>query len=193
MTLPPPVVYDPDKHKPILHQITQIHADCVLQDGMLANFLPDKKGRMDHDKLLNYWLNRSAQVESGSRDIILQFTDASETELAGVVSLDMPESESDPFRGLVEKLLVSPRFRKQGVARRVMAKLEEVARGKGRWGLALSTTIGSGAEMMYPKLGYTTYGVIPDYGIHPHTGELMDEMFFYKDLRKQDKNQSTIA
>jgi hypothetical protein len=48
----------------------------------------------------------------------------------------------------------------------------------------LDTTIGSGAEHVYPKLGYTALGVVPKYGIHPLTGELADELFFYKDLRE---------
>jgi len=36
---------------------------------------------------------------------------------------------------------------------------------------------------MYPKLGYREIGVVPNYGIHPLTRKLVDEMFFYKDLR----------
>lgn len=47
----------------------------------------------------------------------------------------------------------------------------------------LDTTIGSGAEHVYPKLGYKTIGIVPKYGISPKDGKLVDEMFFYKDLR----------
>ena len=94
----------------------------------------------------------------------------------------MPSVETGPFRGEVEKLLVSPRFRKVGVARRVMEKLEEVAKEKGRWNLMLDTTVGSGAESVYHKLGWTSIGVVPKYGIHPLTGELLGEVYFYKNL-----------
>jgi hypothetical protein len=48
----------------------------------------------------------------------------------------------------------------------------------------LDTTIGSGAEYVYPKLGYKELGIVPKYGIHPLTGKLADELFFYKDLRE---------
>ena len=44
-------------------------------------------------------------------------------EVAGYVCLRMPNAETGPFRGEVVKLMVSIRFRKIGVARRVMAKL----------------------------------------------------------------------
>jgi len=75
-------------------------------------------------------------------------------ELAGYVMLAMPESETGPFRGGVEKLFVSPRWREKGVARRVMGMLEEVAKKEGRGLLMLGTTKGSPAEVIYPRLGY---------------------------------------
>ncbi|KAK3068135.1 hypothetical protein LTR53_014525 [Teratosphaeriaceae sp. CCFEE 6253] len=190
MALPTPILYIPSKHEPILDQVAKIHADCVLQDGTLATFLPDDKGQMSHRKILDYWRRYHEEVEIGSRVIILQFLDDSEEQLMGYASLDMPPSETGPFRGSVQKLMVSPKYRYRGVARWVMAKLEEVAREQGRWMLVLDTTIGSGAESMYPRLGYIEIGTIPvsrvtptKYGIHPHTRQLVDEMFFYKDLR----------
>lgn len=33
-------------------------------------------------------------------------------------------------------------------------------------------------------MGWKELGVIPKYGIDPRTGELVDERFFYKDLRE---------
>lgn len=47
----------------------------------------------------------------------------------------------------------------------------------------LDTTIGSGAEHVYPKLGYKEVGRIPKYGFSPKNGEFVDEVFFYKDLK----------
>lgn len=46
--------------------------------------------------------------------------------------LSKPYWETGPFRGYVEKLLVSPLCRRVGVARALMLKVEEVAREKGR-------------------------------------------------------------
>ena len=140
MALPAPIIYDPDKHKPILHQVADIMGDCVTTDGTLATFLPDSKGRMSHDKILNWWLGRSESVEKGHRDIILQFTDDSETDLMGYVCLYMPPTETGPFRSEVEKLMVSPKHRYKGVSKRVMAKLEEIAKEKDR-GLIVCHTV----------------------------------------------------
>jgi hypothetical protein len=35
-----------------------------------------------------------------------------------------------------------------------------------------------------PKMGYKEIGVVPNYGFSPKDGKLVDEMFFYKDLRR---------
>ena len=48
----------------------------------------------------------------------------------------------------------------------------------------LDTTIGSGAEFVYPKLGYKEIGIVPAYGFSPKDGSLLDEIFFYKDVRQ---------
>lgn len=48
----------------------------------------------------------------------------------------------------------------------------------------LDTTIGLPAEQVYPKLGYNVWGILPKYGISPEDGSLVDEKFFYKDLRE---------
>lgn len=45
----------------------------------------------------------------------------------------MPDTETGKHRSEVGRLLVSPDFRKRGLARRLMGVLEEVARERGRW------------------------------------------------------------
>ena len=52
--------------------------------------------------------------------------------VAGVVMLSKPVSQTGPFRGIVEKLFVAPSWRRKGVAKLLMRKLEEVARRDGR-------------------------------------------------------------
>ncbi|KAL1310900.1 hypothetical protein AAFC00_001130 [Neodothiora populina] len=70
-----------------------------------------------------------------------------------------------------------------GVAKQLMHKLEEVAIAQRRHLLVLDTEVGSPAEAVYPRLGYTAVGTIPRYGISPKDGRLVDEIWFYKDLR----------
>lgn len=106
-----------------------------------------------------------------------------EYEVAGVVSLDKPDAETGPFRAEVQKLFTSPNHRRKGVARTVMGELERCARADGRWSLLLDTTVGTDAEGVYPRFGYERMGVVKGYGISPVDGELVDEVWFWKDLR----------
>ena len=65
-----------------------------------------------------------------------------------------------------------------------MGCLESVAAEIGRWSLLLDTTVGSDAEHVYPRLGYERVGFLKEYGYHPHDGHLVDEVWYWKDLRK---------
>lgn len=125
ISLPQPIYYDPSKHQHILAQIADIHHDCVIHDAMPLSIL-DVSNR---SKLDQYWLKKHAEVEDGKRVIVLQFvTDASgNEELAGLGSLHVPGEETGPFRSWIEKLMVSPRHRRKGFAKRLMDKLEEAA------------------------------------------------------------------
>ncbi|KKA31134.1 hypothetical protein TD95_000596 [Thielaviopsis punctulata] len=102
-------------------------------------------------------------------------------DLMGVVMLVMPFSETGPFRGYVEKLLVSPKFRRRGGARALLDALEKEAVKRGRCLLMLDTESGSAAEHLCRRLGWTELGQIPNFGLSPGGG-LRNETFFYKQL-----------
>ena len=128
--LPPVVLFDPDVHSTpeIIAQMAQIHADCVLQDGTHATFLPDPStGEMDMPKLRGFWEATTAETRTPHRVIALQFSTDAQTELIGFGGLHMPHWQTGPFRSQVQKLLVHPGHRRKGAARRVMAALESVA------------------------------------------------------------------
>src|SRR3546814_20723498 len=61
------------------------------------------------------------------------------------------------------KLLGHPDFRRQGIAKALMAELERRARELGRSLLTLDTRTGDQAEPLYASLGYKVAGMIPDY------------------------------
>jgi GNAT superfamily N-acetyltransferase len=56
--------------------------------------------------------------------------------------LDKPQTQTLPHTAWVEKLLVSPEWRRKGATKRMMAKLEEVARREGRTLLVSLVVIG---------------------------------------------------
>ncbi|KAJ7168712.1 acetyltransferase [Mycena filopes] len=114
--------------------------------------------------------------------MVLANDDAGQEQLAGYVVLYRPLTETGPFRGSVEKLLVSPNFRRRGIARKLMERLETEAKIRGQTLLMLDTEEDSPAENVYPKLGYNLLGVIPKYGVSPVDGSLIAGVFFWKQL-----------
>ena len=82
--------------------------------------------------MLDYWLSISEDIEKSRTLMILQFSREDEAEVAGYACLMMPATETGPFRGEVNKLMVSPDHRRKGVGRQVMEALERVARERGR-------------------------------------------------------------
>ncbi len=186
----------------VLSGIAHLHATCILNDGTLATFLPP----LSHEVIYKWWQERLVETTAGQRHILVCISEVSQRtgnlpapwsaegrdwpvlknglEVSGVVSLSTPFSQTGPFRALVQKLFVSPLHRRQGIARRMMVKLEEVSMTSGRWNLMLDTELGSEAENVYPRLGYERLGVVREYGISPKDGRLVDEVWFWKDLRK---------
>ncbi|KAK1965693.1 hypothetical protein LY78DRAFT_658044 [Colletotrichum sublineola] len=127
-------IFSPADHGHLIPYLAALHAACISSDRTLATFLPP----LSHEKLLGWWKDRIAEVTAGTR-IMLILLDESEpgskpkgTELMGVVMLLMPYSETGPFRGFVEKLLISPKFRRRGGARMLMSALEGEAVQRGR-------------------------------------------------------------
>lgn len=187
----------------LLAGVAHIHADCILHDDTLATFLPP----LDFTTMHRWWHDQLHEVTQGKRHIIVVLssdiprstsipssfpdhtipiisTSSGDVVVVGVVSLYKPITQTGPFRGLVEKLLTSPAHRRRGLARFLMTELEAVARIDGRWNLMLDTTVGSPAENVYPRLGYTKVGYVKDYGFSPKDNTtLVDEVWFAKDLR----------
>ena len=131
--MPETVLFDPARHQSLTPSFVDIHIACIEHDHTIAKFLPPFTPEK-RDKMLKWWQSKAEDVEKGDLDIIVDFlpNDHEKKQLARYAMLVKPPSETRPFRGIVEKLLVSPNFRRRGVARRVLDKLEEVARKEGR-------------------------------------------------------------
>lgn len=133
--------FDPAEHSAAIPYLAAIHASCITHDRTIATFLPP----LSHEKLLTWWKERIAEINDGTRVMYL-LLDADTTgklkgpEIMGVVMLYMPPSETGPFRGIVEKLLVHKSFRGRGGARALMDVLEADALERGR-GLLVSVNL----------------------------------------------------
>jgi ribosomal protein S18 acetylase RimI-like enzyme len=127
-------LFNPDETH-LVPYLAAIHANCITADQAIVSFLPP----IDREKLLQFWRDMINQVRTGERLMVVLFDESMSPQptqlglqLMGVVMLSTPPSETGPFRGWIEKLLVSPRFRRKGAATALMRKLEEEALRKGR-------------------------------------------------------------
>jgi ribosomal protein S18 acetylase RimI-like enzyme len=102
--------------------------------------------------------------------------------LRGTVQLDIGTPANQPHRAEVRKLLVHPECRRQGIARALMAALEDHTCRIGRRLLTLDTRTGDTAEPLYTSLGYRTVGSIPGYCLDPFTDVLDATTIMYKQL-----------
>ncbi|KAI0597877.1 acyl-CoA N-acyltransferase [Biscogniauxia sp. FL1348] len=195
MPTPSARLYSAREHGHLIPYIAALHAACISQDQVIATFLPP----LHHEKLLGWWKEAIAEAGRGSRliSLLLLLDDDDDdddkpgpgtgsaipkgTELVGVVTLSMPPGETAAHRGVVEQLFVSPKYRRRGGARALMAHLEAEALKRGRKLLILDTEAGSTAAQVCPRLGFTQIGMIPAYAISP-AGGLRDELFYYKQL-----------
>ncbi|MBB5546053.1 N-acetyltransferase [Paraburkholderia fungorum] len=102
--------------------------------------------------------------------------------IAGTVQLDYDTMPNQRHRAEVRKLLVHPAFRRQGIAKALMAELERRALQLQRSLLTLDTRTGDKAEPLYAALGYQTAGVIPQFCRDTQEERLDSTTIMYKAL-----------
>lgn len=76
--------------------------------------------------------------------------------------------------------------RRQGIARALMAAVEDEARARGRTLLALDTRTGDAAEPLDRSLGFEFAGVIPGYCRDPFVDRLDSTTLIHRRLRAKD-------
>lgn len=119
-----------------------------------------------------FWRNTvRPAVRSGTRLLLVARVAG---RIAGSVQLDWDTPPNQTHRAEVRKLLVHPAFRRQGLARRLMAELEQHARRLNRSLLTLDTRTGDAAEPLYASLGYAVAGVIPGFCRDPFAADQLD-------------------
>ena len=127
-----------------------------------------------------FWVNKVLPgVRSGDRRVLLA---RSQGKIVGTVQLELDMPPNQQHRASVAKLLVHPDARRQGVARKLMMALEELARAEGRTLLTLDTVTDSNAEHLYRSLSYVKSGVIPRFARKALSPELESTTIMYKEL-----------
>lgn len=167
-------VVDADEALALVEPLAAVLVDCVAGGASVSFMAP-----LPMSRAVQFWRNVADGVAQGER--ILLVAASNDGRIMGTVQVVTGQPENQPHRADVSKLLVHRDFRRQGVARRLMAMVDIVAAKAGRSVLVLDTETGSDAERVYQRSGWTRAGVIPDYALKPYGG-LTATTYYYKRL-----------
>ncbi len=108
-------------------------------------------------------------------------------EVGGVVigsaTLVRQEHPLHRHRAEVDSVVVCPQYQRQGVARRLIESLRDLAASAGVEILEISARGGTAAEEVYRRLGFREYGLLPR-GLQEPWGaqQVFDEIYFWMPL-----------
>lgn len=124
-----------------------------------------------------FWNGVARQLADGAHRLLI--ARGADGALLGSVQLVLCTKPNGAHRAEVQKLLVFSAHRRQGVARRLMEAVEEMARGLGRSLLVLDTLKGDFGEPFYERTGWRRAGQIPHFTFEAD-GTFHDTVLFYK-------------
>lgn len=154
-------------------RLSPILIACVAE-GAGFSFLPP----LAADTARAFWRGAASSVAAGKHILLAAWTGGV---LAGTVTLVVAMPQNQPHRAEVAKLLVDPAFRREGLARKLMLRLEREAVRSGRRLLMLDTRAGGDAERLYRSMDWTKLGVMPGHA-RSKDGTYDDTVFFWKRL-----------
>jgi ribosomal protein S18 acetylase RimI-like enzyme len=160
-----------------LDDLAEVLSACVAEGaslGFCAPFSPSGARA--------YWEGLRTTVARGDRTL-LAVRDP-QTRVTGTVQLVPAPLPNGSHRAEISKLLVHPRARRAGLARRLMTAAEHAALDQGRTLLVLDTATAA-AERLYLRLGYVRAGVIPGYARSVDGTALDATTIMYKQLSAQ--------
>ncbi|MFP3891566.1 GNAT family N-acetyltransferase [uncultured Ralstonia sp.] len=154
--------------------LADVLVDCVEGGASVSFMWP-----LPRDKALAFWRGVAEGVARDERALLIA-EDAAGA-ILGTVQLILAQPENQPHRADVAKMLVHRRARRQGIAQRLMAAVDEVARAEGKTVLVLDTVTGGDAERLYARAGWQRVGVVPNYALMPD-GAFCGTTFFTKQV-----------
>jgi GNAT superfamily N-acetyltransferase len=154
--------------------LAEVLVDCVEGGASVSFMLP-----ISREKAARFWQGVAEGVVRGERALLV--AEDADGEIVGTVQLVLAQPENQPHRADVAKMLVHRRARRQGIAQRLMAGIEDVAQEEGKFVLVLDTVTGGDAERLYVRAGWQRVGSVPDYALMPD-GEFCSTTFYCKRL-----------
>ncbi|MGI4841836.1 MAG: GNAT family N-acetyltransferase [Janthinobacterium lividum] len=157
-----------------IEALADVLVDCVEGGASVSFMLP-----LGRDKALAFWRGVADGVARGERALLVAEDGAGR--IVGTVQLVMAMPDNQPHRADVAKMLVHRGARRAGIAGRLMAALDDVAKSEGKSVLVLDTVTGGDAERLYERAGWQRAGVVPKFALMPD-GDFCATTFFYKHL-----------
>lgn len=146
--------------------------DCV-EGGASVSFMHP----LAPERAVAFWQDVAADVAAGARALLVA---EDEEGICGAVQLVLKQSENQPHRAYLSKLLVHRRARRRGLGEALVRAAEETALVCGKTLLTLDTATAE-AERLYDRLGWSRAGVIPSYSQLPYGG-YTDSVIYYRHL-----------
>lgn len=154
--------------------LADVLIDCVEGGASVSFMLP-----LAREKALAFWRGVAEGVARNERALLI--AENRDGEILGTVQLVLAQPDNQPHRADVAKMLVCRRARRQGIAQRLMAAVDEAAREEGKNVLVLDTVTGGDAERLYERAGWQRVGSVPKYALMPD-GEFCATTFYYRHL-----------
>ncbi len=154
--------------------LAEVLIDCVEGGASVSFMWPLSRARA-----LAFWQQVADGVKRGERALLVAEDAAGR--IVGTVQLILSLPENQPHRADVAKMLVHRSARRQGVAQRLLAALDDVARAEGKTVLVLDTVTGGDAARLYARAGWQLVGDVPRYALMPD-GTPCGTTFFYRHL-----------
>jgi GNAT superfamily N-acetyltransferase len=142
----------------------------VVEQGASVGFLPP----LAREEAVRYW-------QGVPKPGVVLLVAERDGKIVGTAQLEMAMRANGRHRAEVNKVLVDPECQRQGIGRRLMTELEEVARREGRTLLHLDTREGDASNAVYRAAGWTEAGRIPKWA-RSASGTLDATVFYYKEL-----------
>jgi GNAT superfamily N-acetyltransferase len=157
-----------------IESLADVLIDCVDGGASVSFMLP-----LPREKALDFW--RGVAEGVARREKVLLVAEDRDGRIVGTVQMILSQPDNQPHRADVAKMLVHRKARRRGIAQRLIAAIDEVARDEGKSVLVLDTVTGGDAERLYERAGWQRVGNVPKYALMPD-GEFCSTTFFYKHL-----------
>jgi GNAT superfamily N-acetyltransferase len=155
-----------------IEQLADVLIDCVERGASVSFMAPLARG-----KAIASWRRVGASVAAGERILLAGEIDG---RILGTVQVVLAQTENQPHRGDLSKMLVHSAARRRGLGEALLRRAEHEAQAVGKTLLVLDTADAT-AERLYARTGWVHAGTIPDYALWPHGG-LCDTRLYYRRL-----------